>query len=414
MKTALFACFTMLLSSVPSLFAYPIDGFATTGIRRLERQRLIAEGKITGPVMTVGSKASVQDIHLNLEQGPGAALETLPPADPELQQKLDKLFAGRDPSYSLALLDISPGRPLRLASRQADRSFEPGSVGKLAIAAGLFTELKKLFPDDPEKRRELLRTRMVAGGKWVLPDHHPVPIFDPQTQEYAHRPAREDDVFSLYEWTDHMLSASANSAASVVWKEVLLLRAFGADYPPSPEAEEEFFRKTPPLKLQELAVSAVNEPLRAVGIARQDWQLGSFFTQTGKRRVPGTGSWATPRGLLLYLVRLEQGRLVDEWSSLEIKRLIYMTAKRIRYSSSPAIARSRVFFKSGSLYRCQPEEGFKCGKYMGNQTNVMNSVAIVETSDGRVYMVALTSDVLRKNSAVDHQTLATEIEQLMK
>ena len=51
---------------------------------------------------------------------------------------------------------------------------------------------------------------------------------------------------------------------------------------------------------------------------------------------------------------------------------------------------------------------------MGNKTNVMNSVAIVETSDGRVYLVALTSDVLRKNSAVDHQTLASEIEQLMK
>ena len=105
---------------------------------------------------------------------------------------------------------------------------------------------------------------------------------------------------------------------------------------------------------------------------------------------------------------------VDEWSSLEIKRLMYMTAKRIRYSSSPAIARSRVYFKSGSLFRCQPEEGFKCGKYMGNKTNVMNSVAIVETSDGRVYLVALTSDVRRKNSAVDHQSLATEIEQLMK
>ena len=414
MKTALLAFFSFFLYTSSPLFAYPVDGFATTGIRRLERLRLIVEGELAGPVMTIDSKASIQDIHLNLQDGPGAALETLPLPDPDLQQKLDRLFTDRDPSYSLALLDISPGRPLRLAGRQTDRSFEPGSVGKLAVAAGLFTELKTLFPDDPEKRRQLLRTRMVTGGTWVLTDHHPVPIFGPESREFAHRPAQEDDVFSLYEWTDHMLSASANSAASVVWKEVVLMRAFGSAYPPSPEAEEEFFRKTPPLKLQELAVAAANNPLRAAGIARQDWQLGAFFTQTGKRRVPGVGSWATPRGLLLYLVRLEQGRLVDQWSSLEIKRLIYMTAKRIRYSSSPAIARSRVFFKSGSLYRCQPEEGFACGKYMGNKTNVMNSVAIVETSDGRVYLVALTSDVLRKNSAVDHQTLASEIEQLMK
>jgi hypothetical protein len=118
-----------------------------------------------------------------------------------------------------------------------------------------------------------------------------------------------------------------------------------------------------------------------------------------------------------YLLRMEQGRLVDEYSSLQIKRLLYMTEWRIRYASSPALRESAVYFKSGSLYQCKQEPDFKCGKYMGNVKNYMNSVAIVETSsDGWQldYMVTLISNVLRKNSAVDHQTLATRIHRLIE
>ena len=47
----------------------------------------------------------------------------------------------------------------------------------------------------------------------------------------------------------------------------------------------------------------------------------------------------------------------------------------------------------------------------------MNSVAIVETdNDGWLldYMVTLISNVLRKNSAVAHQTLATRIHRLIE
>ena len=314
----------------------------------------------------------------------------------------------------MALLDITPGRPLRYVAQQEDRSFAPGSVGKLAIAAGLFAELARIFPDDVDKRRLLLKERLVRGGDWVLTDHHPVPIFNVQDQSFASREAVPDDVFSLYEWTDHMLSASANSAASVVWKEAMLMRRFGSAYPPSAEEETAFWKNTAKSELQKMAVSVVNDPLRAAGVEKGGWQHGTFFTKGGQRVVPGTSSYATPKTLLFFLMRLEQGKIVDEWSSLEFKRLLYMTAKRIRYASSPAIARSRVYYKSGSLYKCKQEEGFRCGKYMGNVENFMNSVAIVETSDGRKYLVALMSNVLRKNSAVEHQTLAGEIEKLMR
>ncbi|OGC05359.1 hypothetical protein A2V82_08435 [candidate division KSB1 bacterium RBG_16_48_16] len=397
-----------------SLFGYPIDGYDLTGIRRLERLRLIVQGTLSGTKPVAGALRPTADIRLNLTGPRGDSLALFPPIDPVLQREIDALFPNRHESYSLAVLDITPGRKFRFATRQADRPFPPGSVGKLAIAAGLFTELKNLFPYDPERRRQLLRERRVVADRWIHVDSHEIPVFDPETKAYRNRPAQDGDVFSLYEWTDHTLSASANSAASVVWKEAMLMRAFAQNYPPTVEQEREFFDKTPKSELCRIALSVVNDPLRAVSIEQNEWQLASFFTGTGKKLVPCSGgSFGTPLGLMKYLIALERGKLVDEWSSLEIKRLMYMTARRIRYASSPALTNAAVYFKSGSQYRCKPEPDFKCGKYMGNVENYMNSVAIVEHPDGRTYMVTLMSNVLKKNSAVEHQTLATFIDRIL-
>jgi hypothetical protein len=215
-----------------------------------------------------------------------------------------------------------------------------------------------------------------------------------------------------------MLSASSNAAASMCMREAMLLRQYGKDYPP-PQAEiERFFNETPKQELTDLFVSTFFEPVTRNGFDLEQLRQGSFFTHTGKRRVPGGGtSYGSARSLMEYLLRMEQGRLVDIYSSRQIKRLLYMTEWRIRYASSPALRSSAVYFKSGSLYKCKPEPDFKCGKYRGNVRNYMNSVAIVETdSDGWQldYMVTLISNVLRKNSAVDHQTLATRIHRLIE
>ena len=90
-----------------------------------------------------------------------------------------------------------------------------------------------------------------------------------------------------------------------------------------------------------------------------------------------------------------------------------MAAWAVRGETLPRLSSAAVYFKSGSYYKCVPEEGFDCGKYMGNSFNYMNSVAIVEPADGRVYLVALMSNVLRLNSAVEHQSLATFIEKIL-
>ncbi|MBP9602016.1 MAG: hypothetical protein KBE41_10965, partial [Lutibacter sp.] len=125
------------------------------------------------------------------------------------------------------------------------------------------------------------------------------------------------------------------------------------------------------------------------------------------------GSSGTPIGLMKFLVQLEQGKVVDEKSSLEMKRLMYMTDRRIRYAQAPALKDAAVYFKSGSLYKCDRSKGEGCGKYMGNVQNFMNSVAIVEHPNGKKYMVALMTNVLRKNSATDHMYLAGRIDKLI-
>jgi len=159
------------------------------------------------------------------------------------------------------------------------------------------------------------------------------------------------------------------------------------------------------------------EPLSRNGFELEHFRQASFFTAQGKAKVPGPGnSYATARELMKFGLRMEQGRLVDEFSSRQIKRLLYVTERRIRYASSPAIKDAAVYFKSGSLYSCKKEAGFSCGKYKGNIKNYMNSFAIVESPAGHRrlhYMVMLISNVLRKNSAYDHQTLATQIQKVI-
>jgi hypothetical protein len=225
------------------------------------------------------------------------------------------------------------------------------------------------------------------------------------------------DQASLWTYLDWMLSASSNAAASMVIRELMLLVHFGQAYPVSAGQAEQFFKSTPRKELSALLVRALQDPVIRNGLDLEQLRQGSFFTRQGKRRVPGTTSYATPRELLRWLIKLEQGKLVDAFSSREIKRLLYMTQRRIRYASAPALADAAVYFKSGSLYKCKSEPNFKCKKYQGNVINMLNSVAIIEApATGRqlYYMVVVMSNVLRKNSAVMHQTLATRIHRMLE
>lgn len=394
---------------------YPIDGYEATGIRRLNYLELVENGEIKGNKLIPGALKSREDIRLNLMWTWGDEVNKLMVSDTSLQKKIEALFPYRDESYSIALLDITPGKPTRYAHIKSDRSYQPGSVGKLVVISGFFNELSKIFPNEYEKRQQLLKTKFVRAGKWAIYDEHTIPFFDPDTKKFYKRQVQEKDVFSLYEWADHMLSVSNNGAACVVWRETILMRAFGQEYPNITEEQaNEYFKTTPRKELMDMA-EIIHEPLRNIGITEQEWRLGTMFTKGAGSIIPGRGgSGGTPAGLLKWLIELERGNIVDIFSSLEIKRLLYMTDRRIRYASSNVLKDAAVYFKSGSLYSCYKEEGFTCRKYHGNSKNYMNSVAIIEHPDNTIYLVVLMSNVLRKNSSSEHNYLAGQIDKIVR
>jgi hypothetical protein len=392
---------------------YPLDGYEVTGIPRLQYQRLVQEGELKGRKRPPGELMPLPMVDLRLADR--KSLE-LPPVDPALTARLKKLVGQHVDRYGIALLDLSdPDRP-RYAEWHGAQHQNPGSVGKVLVALGLFQGLADAHPDDLKARQRILRETVIGADAFSVYDHHTVPFFDVQARRLTKRPIQEGDRATLWTFLDWMMSPSSNSAAGMLQKQLILLAHFGKRYPVGDEEQERFFAETSKKDLSAIFEKAIQEPVTRNGLDLAALRQGSFFTHQGKRRVPGTSSYATPRELMRFLLKMEQGELVDEWSSREIKRLLYVTERRIRYASSGSLRDSAVYFKSGSLYSCEPEEGFVCKKYHGNKRNFMNSAAIVESPAGQgrlYYMVTVLSNVLRKNSAVDHRDLARAIHAML-
>ncbi|TLF47017.1 serine hydrolase [Maribacter aurantiacus] len=407
-------CFLVMAFTVSP---YPIDGYERTGIKRLKRLELIQSGELKdASTIPLGALKSWEEISLNLASRKEDSLGSFFQVDDGLQREIGGLFRGLDRSYSIAVLDISNPDSTRYAQRNETLGYQPGSVGKLAVLNALFTQLAKIYPDSFEQRIELLKNKSVKAGVWGLTDEHTVPIFNIEKNTLVKRQVIASDVFTLFEWADHMLSVSNNGAASIVWREALLMSVFCEKYPELTQEEADaYFKETPKKLLTDMANDIVNLPLRQLGITHEEWRLGSFFTGGANTYVGDKGgSIGTPLGLMKFLVQLEQGKVIDEASSLEMKRLMYMTDRRIRYAQSPSLKEAAVYFKSGSLYKCDRSKGEECGKYMGNVMNYMNSIIIVEHPDNCKYIVALMSNVLRKNSASDHMYLANLIDRAIR
>lgn len=402
-----------LLLGCSFALGYPLDGIDDSGIRRLEGFQL-AQTTPGAPKLAPGQLWSSEDIALRLADYDGPDFDALP-EDPGLAAFLAKALRSRDPSYAMVLVDISDPQAIRWAGLRPDLKQNAGSVGKLICMAALFHALAEAFPDIEERQR-VLSEAVSRAGNWVSNESHKVPKWDPNLKRNLYSVINPRDEFRLSEWLDHAISASANGAGSIIWREAMLVRHFGSEYPKSFEDSERFFAETPKAELARLALAVVTEPLANAGIDTSNLQQGSFWTTNSKQKVPGTISFATPRELARLLFRIEQGRLIDEWSSLEMKKYMYLTKRRYRYSYAPELGDDAVFFKSGSLYSCRPEEGFVCGKYMGNVRNMMNSVAMVEgrSEDDPAYIVTLMSNVLRFNSAWDHSRIAAAVHETMR
>lgn len=404
----------LLLLPLPA-GAYPMDGFPDTGIRRVEGARLANEGIIPGRRQPDGAQLSTAEVDLRLLDHRSM---DLPPPDPVLTAQVRALLGRVADRYGIAVLDLSdPDRP-RYAEHRGRQRQNISSVGKLVVALGLFQALADAWPDDLDRRREILKNTQITADEFCRWDVHKIRFFDVENREERRRPLQDGDRGSLWEYLDWTLSASSNAAAAMVMRDAMLLRHFGTDYPLPEAAIRRFFLETSRQELTALFRQTFFDPVSRNGLDIQQLRQGSFFTRVGKQKVSGAaGSYGTARALMEFALRMEQGRLVDEFSSREIKRLLYVTERRIRYAASPALRDSAVYFKSGSMYSCTEEPGYRCGRYLGNEKNYMNSVAIVETATGQQrlhYIVVLISNVLRRNSVVDHQNLATEIHRLME
>ena len=405
----------VILSITNPGFAYPLDAYPDTGIRRIEAARLAVFGKMRGRRQPPGALLPANLVDLRLLDHPNLVL---PEPDPEFTARVVELLGDKADRYGVAVLDLSDIDNPRYAEHRADYKQNVGSVGKIAVALALFQALADVYPDDIETRKRVLRETIITADGFIEWDHHEVRIWNLDTGALSFRPLQKGDQGSLWEYLDWTLSISSNAAASMVMKNAMLLRNFRKDYPVSDDEATRFFQKASRQQLRELFEQTFLEPFTRNGLDLQNFRQGSFFTRYGKNRVPtGYNSYGTARELMRFILLMEQGKLVDVFSSQEIKRLLYMTERRIRYASSPALYDSAVYFKSGSLYSCKKEPGFKCKKYHGNVKNYMNSVAIVETPAGikRLhYLSTLISNVLYKNSAVDHQTLATYIHRIIE
>jgi hypothetical protein len=406
--------FLLLLPSTLA-YAYPLDGYDETGIRRTEGARLANEGVISDIKQPPGALLTTDQVDIRLLEQQDFQI---PQPDPVLSSDIKKLLGGHLNEYGVAVLDLTDISQPRYAVHRGDYKQNVGSVGKILVALGIFQAMADIWPDDDAKRKEVLKNTLVTADKFSQSDHHTIRIFDLENKKLTRKPMQIGDQGSQWEFLDWMLSVSSNAAAAMNQRQGMLMTHYGKDFQPSESEIERFFKETPAKEKTAIYQKTFWDPVTRNGLDLAQIRQGSFFTRVGKQQVNGGGnSYATANQLMELLVTMEQGRLVDEFSSRQLKRLLYLTERRIRYASSPALANSAIYYKSGSLYKCKEEEGFKCGAYRGNVRNYMNSVAIVESppEEGNLYyIVVVISNVLRVNSAVEHQTLATRIHHLIR
>ncbi|MBW2286552.1 MAG: hypothetical protein JRG90_01890 [Deltaproteobacteria bacterium] len=391
---------------------YPLDASEETGISRLEVFKLAESVLLEQGALKPGSLLPTKKIRLNL-RGPGFEM---PAPDPGFTAEVRNMVGKDAPAYGISVLDITDPKNPRYAEINGNRTQNPGSVGKIMVLLGWFQALADIYPDDIDARKQVLYETQVTANGFINRDSHVVPFWKRGDPKVIRRAIEIGDTANLWTWLDWMASASSNAAASQMISELVLLREFGASYPVSRAEADAFFKNTSKSKLAKKLSAAIQTPVTRNGLNVNHLRQGSLFTREGKSRLPGVSSTSTSSELLRYLVLMEEGKLVDPWSSLEIKKYLYLTDHRIRYGASPALDSSALYFKSGSLYSCRPEKGFTCGKYMGNKYNYLASTAIVETHGNNPplrYIVVVLSNVLKKNSAEVHENFATDLHALI-
>ena len=140
-------------------WSYPLDGFANTGIARVEAFR-IAQKNTGGKLLPPGANLTTDKIVLSLQHLPDFEI---PPPDPVLSRELREELGSDARGYGVALLDISDPMQPRYAEVNPYAMMNAGSVGKLLVGLGVFQTLADMQPDIGRRRGAALR----AEGQFI-------------------------------------------------------------------------------------------------------------------------------------------------------------------------------------------------------------------------------------------------------
>ena len=218
---------------------FPIDGYAETGIERLEGFR-IREGA-RSPAIDCNQARISTPIRFICALRNTRTLRSQP--DAGLTRKIVGLLGAEAKNYSISVLDLSdPDHPV-LAEHNPDVRRNPGSVGKLMVALAVFQALADLYPDDIAARERVLKNTLITADSFIRIDTHDVPFWKPEINRMPRRALRVGDTGNLWMFLDWAMSASSNAAASTVIKQLMLLKHFGTAYPVSAEQEQAFFHR---------------------------------------------------------------------------------------------------------------------------------------------------------------------------
>jgi len=225
--------------------AYPIDGYETTGIKRLDYFQAVKSEEITDGLVKKyflpGAALTTDQVTPRLMQSEIA----FPKSSAEFSAQLAKLIPDDPSRYSVALLDVSDPNNIRYAEHNPSYRNNVGSVGKILVVLAILSKLNELYPDDVEKRRDILRTTVVRADEFSSGDHHTVRIWDVENRSLTRRAMKNGDEGSLYDYMDWAVSPSSNAAAATLQRELVLMSAFGTAYPKSYEESRAYLKDTP-------------------------------------------------------------------------------------------------------------------------------------------------------------------------
>jgi hypothetical protein len=258
----------------PATYAYPIDAYEKTGIGRLEYMRRVEEDLIKGTKQPKGAVLPSEEVDIRLLGKPEMEL---PKNDSVFKRQTDGLLGRHVDRYAVSVLDLSDVDNPRYAEINGEVVRNPGSVGKIVVALGLYQVLADLYPDDIGARWKVLRDTQIVADDFIISDHHPVRMWDRGNQKLVRRPLKIGDTGSMMEYMDWMISPSANVAAATLTKHGILLDHFGKDYPVGASVADDYFANTPRAELTKRLTTFIQAPVTRNGFDLKKNSPRQFF-----------------------------------------------------------------------------------------------------------------------------------------